>query len=201
MRPYFITISLIFSMVLSLQQVHAQKIFGKSPSQVSVTTVMETSNKAVYRFKAGGQKAQLTLQKSGPKVSIKIENQACTLGLGTATSQNGSIKLNAKDLHKGTLGIWVFAAERIVSQAGQAALNPKQRASNKCRDYCHNKFSQPVTVAFAIAAIGHGREDPPVCVPMSFMATFVMDWEQYNSCYDTCMEKAAEAYKNRKKNK
>ena len=50
MRQYLITISLILCMVLSLQQAQAQKIFGKNPSQVSVTTVMENSNKAVYSF-------------------------------------------------------------------------------------------------------------------------------------------------------
>ena len=200
MRQFLIIISLILCMVLGLQQAQAQKIFGKNPSQVNVTTVMENANKAIYRFKAGSQEAQLTLQKSGPKVAIKIENQACTLGTGTASSTNGSIKFSAQDLHKGTLGIWVFAADRIVSQSGQAALTPKQRASQKCRDYCRNKFSQPVTAAFALAAIGHGREDPPVCVPMAFQATFIIDMEQYNDCYDACMEKAREAYKNRKRN-
>jgi len=200
MRQYLITISLILCMVLNLQQAHAQKIFGKNPSQVSVTTVMENSNKAVYRFRAGGQKAQLTLQKSGPKIAVTIENQACTLGTGTVTYGNGGFNLDAKDLHKGTLGIWVFAADRIVEEAGQAALSPKQRAAQKCKDYCKNKFSQPVVAAMALIAIGHGREDPPVCVPMMLQAepAFETDWEQYNNCYETCMEKAEEAYKNRR---
>lgn len=200
MRQYFFTISLILGMLLSLQHAQAQKIFGKNPSQVSVTTVMENANKAVYRFRAGGQKAQLTLQKSGAKISIKVENQACTLGTGTVTHGNGGFNLDAKDLHKGTLGIWVFAADRILEEAGQLYLSPKARAAQKCRDYCDDQFSQPVVAAMAIAAIGHGREDPPVCVPMMLQAepAFENDWEDYNDCYNTCMEKAREAYKNRK---
>lgn len=201
MRQYFITIGLILCMVLSVQHLQAQKIFGKSPSQVSITTVMENANKAVYRFKAGTQKAQLSLQKSGAKISIKVENQACTLGTGTVTYGNGGFNLDAKNMHKGTLGIWVFAADRITEKAGQVALSPRQKAAQKCKDYCKDKYSQPVVAALALIAIGHGREDPPVCVPMMLQAepAFETDWEKYKNCYDSCMKKAEEAYKNRKK--
>jgi len=195
------SLALFLFLGLGYHFAYAQKFFGKAPSQVKVNTVQETPNKAVYTFKAGNQEAKLTLSKKGNLIGIKITNQSCTLGLGKVSVENGALTLDASDLHKGTLGIWVFAAQAISLNGNQAGLTPRQKAANKCRDYCKGKMisQQPVFLA-AMGPVATGREDPPVCVPMQAFAAepFEDAWEDYYACFNACMQKAKDAYQNKK---
>lgn len=178
-----------------LQSVNAQKIFGKAPSQVKMNIVQQSSNKAVYKFKAGKQEAQLTMIKKGGAIGINIKNQACTLGSGKVSIENGKVSLDAKGLHKGTLGIWIFAGQLIGNDGNQALLippPPDKNVSTQCRDKCKGLLGgQQTNFRTPAAYLSTGREDPPVCIPFASASKekdFENKWAEYFNCYYSCMK-------------